>query len=61
MDDLIAQTYLRLSAALWVSMFGDPAQRELVGQLADGKLDAEEARQARDGLDRVARKITGHR
>jgi hypothetical protein len=57
----IGQAYMRLSAALWVSMFGGPAQQELVGQLVDGKLGEDEGRQVREGLDRVARKIAGGR
>lgn len=56
---LLGQAYLRLSAALFVSVFGPPEQRELVGRLYDGKLPEDEARAVREGLDRVAGKITG--
>jgi len=58
-NDMLRQAHLRLTAALVVSAFGSPAQRELVGQLVDGKLPEDEARQVRDGLDRLAERITG--
>ena len=57
MDELV-QAYMRLTAAMFVSMFGSQEQRDTVGRLADGKLPVDEAEQVRDGLDKVARRLT---
>ena len=56
-NEMLGQAYLRLSAALLVSVFGPPESRELVGQLIDGKLPEDEAQRVREGLDRVAQKF----
>lgn len=58
-NKMLGQAYMRVSAALFVSVFGSPAQREAVGQLIDGKLPADEAEQVREGLDKVWHRIGG--
>jgi hypothetical protein len=58
-NQMLGQAYLRMSAASLILLFGPPAERELVGRLMDGKLPADEAQAARDGLDRAAQKLFG--
>lgn len=56
-NEMLGQAYLRMCAAALILLFGPPAERELVGQLMDGKLSEDQARAAREGLDRAARKF----
>lgn len=58
-NEMLGQAYLRMSAAALILLFGPPAEREVVGRLMDGKLPEDQARAARDGLDRAARKFFG--